>query len=71
MTVEELVRHARDLSEEIKGTEGDLRYDLHQQLHRALENIRALGGHVPAYLRDLDLELVDEEVEDVFDNMPV
>lgn len=71
MTVEELLRQARDLSEEIKGTEGDERYALHQKLHRALENIRILGGHVPAYLRDLDLDLVDEEVEDTFDNMPV
>lgn len=71
MTVEELLRQARAISEEIKGTEGDLRYELHQKLHRALENIRFQGGHVPAYLRDLDLELVDEEVEDAFDNMPV
>ncbi len=71
MTVDDLLKHARDLSEEIKGTTGDQRYELHQELHRALENIRRQGGHVPAYLRDLDLELVDEEVEDVFDNMPV
>lgn len=71
MTEEELLRQARDLSEKIKDAEGDARYNLHQKLHRALENIRAQGGHVPAYLRDLDLELVDEEVEDAFDNMPV
>lgn len=71
MNVDTLLEQARNISEEIKGTEGDLRYELHQKLHRALENIRLLGGHVPAYLRDLDLELVDEEVEDAFDNMPV
>ena len=71
MTEKELLVQARDLSEEIKLAEGDARYELHQKLHRALENIRILGGHVPAYLRDLDLELVDEQVEDVFDNMPV
>lgn len=71
MSVEELVKQARDLSEEIKGTEGDIRYELHDRLHRTLENIRLQGGHVPAFLRELDLELVDEEVEDVFDNMPV
>ncbi|SHI79652.1 hypothetical protein SAMN05444000_10386 [Shimia gijangensis] len=71
MTVDELLKQARNLSEEIKGTEGQERYDLHQKLHRAIENIRLQGGHVPAYLRDLDLDLVDEEVEDVFDNMPV
>ncbi len=71
MTVEDLVKHARDLSEAIKVAEGQERYDLHQKLHRSIENIRLQGGHVPVFLRDLDLELVDEEVEDVFDNMPV
>ena len=71
MTVEDLLREARNISEEIKGAEGEPRYELHQKLHRALENIRFQGGHVPAYLRELDLELVDEEVEDIFDNMPV
>ncbi len=71
MTVDELLGQARELSEEIATTQGEQRYELHQQMHRALENIRIQGGHVPAFLRDLDLELVDEEVEDVFDNMPV
>lgn len=71
MTVEDLVKHARELSEAIKGAEGQERYDLHQKLHRSIENIRVQGGHVPVFLRDLDLELVDEEVEDAFDNMPI
>ena len=71
MTTETLLVQARELSEEIKQSEGDKRFDLHQKLHRNLEKIRMLGGHVPAYLRDLDLDLVDEEIEDTFDNMPV
>lgn len=71
MTVDDLLGLARELSEAIKNAEGDQRYELHQKLHRALENIKLQGGHVPACLRDLDLDLVDEEVEDVFDNMPV
>lgn len=71
MSVEEFLEQAWELSRVIKDTEGEQRYALHQQLHRTLENIRRKGGRVPAFLRDLDLELVDEEVEDVFDNMPV
>lgn len=71
MTVENLLEQARELSETIKQTKGDARYELHQQLHRILENIRLKGGHVPAFLRDHDFELVDEEVEDSFDNMPI
>lgn len=71
MTVDDLVKQARDLSEAIKVAEGQERYDLHQKLHRAIESIRVQGGRVPAFLRDLDLDLVDEEVEDAFDNMPV
>ena len=71
MNVEELIAYANDLEKQLEGTEGDLRYDLHQKLHRCLDNIRMKGGKVPAHLRELDLELIDEEVEDSFDNMSV
>ena len=71
MTIEELIEKANALEAQISGATGDARYELHQELHRALENIRSKGGSVPAHLRELDLELVDEEVEDSFDNMPV
>lgn len=71
VTIEDLLEKAKSLEAKIATAEGDARYALHQELHRALENIRAKGGTVPAHLRNLDLELVDEEVEDSFDNMPV
>ena len=71
MTIEDLLKQADALEAKIATAEGEARYELHQQLHRALENIRAKGGTVPSHLRNLDLELVDEEVEDSFDNMPV
>ncbi|TKZ21343.1 hypothetical protein FAP39_06275 [Shimia litoralis] len=71
MTVNEWLAQAKDLEAKIANSVGDARYELHQQLHRALENIRVHGGSVPAHLRNLDLELVDEEVEDSFDNMPI
>ncbi|MBR9842028.1 MAG: hypothetical protein GYB25_02625 [Rhodobacteraceae bacterium] len=71
MTIVELIEKANALEAKIADATGDERYELHQELHRALENIRAKGGSVPSHLRNLDLELVDEEVEDSFDNMPV
>ncbi|MBU2942258.1 hypothetical protein Q8W37_20470 [Shimia thalassica] len=71
MNVNELITKANELEAQISGATGDTRYDLHQKLHRTLENIRIKGGKVPAHLRNLDLELIDEEVEDSFDNMPV
>lgn len=71
MTIVELVEKANALEKKISAASGDERYELHQELHRTLEGIRSKGGEVPAHLRDLDLELVDEEVEDTFDNMPV
>lgn len=71
MTIVELVEKANELETQIAGAVGDERYELHQELHRTLERIRSKGGSVPAHLRELDLELVDEEVEDSFDNMPV
>ena len=71
MTIVELVEKATELETKIAAASGDERYELHQELHRTLEGIRAKGGEVPAHLRELDLELVDEEVEDSFDNMPV
>ncbi|MEQ9695510.1 hypothetical protein [Shimia sp. SDUM112013] len=71
MNIEELITQATELEAKISDATGDARYDLHQKLHRTLENIRLHGGKVPAHLRNLDLELIDEEVEDQFDNMPI
>lgn len=71
MTIEDLLEKASALEAEIAKVSGEARYALHQELHRAIETIRMKGGTVPAHLRELDLDLVDEEVEDFFDNMPV
>lgn len=71
MTVTQLLDQATALESKIhKADDVDL-YELHQQLHRTLMNIQQSGGRVPARLRRLDLELLDQEIEDSFDNMPV
>ncbi|MGX9350711.1 hypothetical protein ACS3QZ_05890 [Shimia sp. W99] len=69
--VEELLVRASEIEGAIHGATGDDRYNLHQQLHRTLENIRLRGGRVPGHLRKLDLDLVEEEIEASFDNMPI
>ena len=71
MNVDDLVTEATEMEKKLQGTEGDERVALHAKLHQCLDLIRARGGKVPAHLRELDLELIDEEVEDSFDNMPV
>ncbi|PSL21733.1 hypothetical protein [Shimia abyssi] len=71
MTVEQLLEKAETLAKSIEGASGDARYELHQQLHRTLEMIRVFGGAIPAQLKRLDLDLLDEEIEDSFDNMPI
>ncbi len=71
MEVTQLLTRARSIATEIGGSEDQERYALHQQLHRTLELIKLNGGKVPGALRRLDLDLIDEEIERSFDNMPV
>ncbi|CUH52731.1 hypothetical protein [Shimia marina] len=71
MTLTELLTHAQGLETQLRSSGANDRYELHQQLHRTLVKIEHQGGHVPARLKRLDLDLLDEEIEDSFDNMPV
>ncbi|WP_294226527.1 hypothetical protein [uncultured Shimia sp.] len=71
MTVEHLLSRAEALEIKIHKADEMDRYELHQQLHRTLMNIEQSGGRVPSRLRRLDLDLLDQEIEDSFDNMPV
>lgn len=71
MTVDQLLNRAEALETKIHQADNMDRYELHQQLHRTLMNIEQSGGRVPARLRRLDLDLLDQEIEDSFDNMPV
>lgn len=71
MKTDDLLAQAHELEKKIEAAEGEARVALHARLHRILDDIRLHGGEVPAHMRDLDLELTDEEVEDSFDNMPV
>ncbi len=71
MKHEELIIQAEALAEAIKNAPQEDKLDLHQQLHCKLQTIKTEGGNVPASLKTFDMELLDEEVEALFDNMPV
>lgn len=71
MNIQKLVSEATDLEAKITAADDQERYDLHQKLHRCLSQIKLYGGQVPNHLRKLDLDMIDEEVEDSFDNMPI
>lgn len=68
---EELIQTGDRLIAQIAKAVAEERYALHQELHRVIENIRLRGDRVPGRFRDLDIELLEEEIEDRFDNMPV
>mgnify|MGYP000064524086 CR=1 FL=1 len=71
MKVHDLVERAQGIAVNISEASGDDRFVLHDQLHRTLELIKLHGGTVPGTLHRLDLDLVDEQVEASFDNMPI
>lgn len=71
MDIKDLIERAEGIAADIEQASGDERFKLHDQLHRTLELIKLNGGSVPGKLHRLDLDLVDEAVEDSFDNMPV
>lgn len=47
------------------------RLELQPELHKIVEDMVAHGVHVPPRIRDLNTVLLDESIEDRFDNMPV
>ena len=60
-----------ELEKEIAEATGDDRHEMQAELHKTVEKMRAAGIEVPARLRELDNEAIEEEIEDRFDNMPV
>lgn len=70
-SAEMLIKDGDRLIGLISEATGEERYGLHQDLHRVIENLRVSGSRVPGRFRDLDHELLEEEIEDQFDNLPV
>ena len=62
---------AADLEQKIDAAQGASRLKYQPQLTRVMEQMKQAGLQVPGRLRRLEANLIDEAIEDRFDNMPV
>ena len=59
------------LEAEIAEATDDTRHEIQGELHKTVEKMRAQGIAIPARLRELDNQAIEDEMEDRFDNMPL
>ena len=71
MTDYDLPQTARQLEAAIVAANPAKRIELQPQLSRVLDRLSREGHHVPARLRNLNAVLLDEAMEERFDNLPV
>ena len=71
MSLEDLKARADALEEQIAATADADRPPLRAQLHAVIAEMAKLGAPVPRHYRELEHDLVEEEVEEQFDNMPL
>lgn len=71
MTDYDLSQTALRLEAMITTASGARRIELQPQLSQVLERLARDGHHVPARLRSLNAVLLDEAIEQRFDNLPV
>ena len=71
MTPTEWSATAETLESEIARANASARISLQPRLQKFLTHLEADGVRVPARLKRLNSELIDEAIEARFDNMPV
>ena len=71
MTTAELCQIAEQLEREICGAPAARRIRLQPKFSNVLKQMHDAGAVVPPRLRSLDSILIEEVIEDRFDNMPV
>lgn len=67
----EWASHAESLEAEIARANSLTRISLQPRLQKFLTHLESDGIRVPARLKKLNAELIDEAIEARFDNMPV
>ncbi len=67
----EWITHADSLEAEIARANSVTRISLQPRLQKFLTHLETDGVRVPARLKKLNAELIDEAIEARFDNMPV
>lgn len=66
-----LVSHADQLAREIKLASAETRLRMQPELGRVLQELEQAGTAVPARLRNLHEQLLEEAIEAQFDNLPI
>lgn len=66
-----LVSHADQLAQEIKRASAESRLRMQPELGKVLQELELAGTSVPARLRNLHEQLLEEAIEARFDNLPV
>lgn len=66
-----LVSHADEMAMEIREASSEMRLKLQPQFGRVLQELELAGTSVPARLRNLHEQLLEEAIEAQFDNLPI
>ena len=66
-----LVSHADQLAQEIKLASPETRLKMQPELGKVLQELEQAGTVVPARLRNLHEQLLEEAIEAQFDNLPI
>lgn len=67
----QIIKALADLVEEIEAADAKDRPAFEPRLSRMIDDVEACGEAVPANVKCLHEELVNEKIEAQFDNMPV
>lgn len=71
MTTSQWTERAESLEAEIQSANATARISLQPRLQKVINHLEADGMRIPARLKKLNAELIDEATEAQFDNMPV
>lgn len=69
--IEDLKKRLDELRDEIEAASGAKRESLMDHLEQAVLSLETQGAPVPGWAKALIASRVDENVEDMFDNMPL
>lgn len=66
-----LVSHADELAQQIRQASPEIRLKMQPDFGRVLQELEQAGTAVPARLRNLHEQLLEEAIEAQFDNLPI
>lgn len=71
MTHDDLITKGAELLTKLENTNDEGRKALLPELEKHLSELRIAGLDAPVRLKELEQEVHDDAVEDIFDNMPL